>query len=658
MAILKYFQHRKINLNFRLSFSVILLLTLFHTTVFSQDIYTSKMYCFLSFGKIPTWVGVASDWDKTTPEIHLYDGNKYKGHAEYISVALKTGITFRQFKLQVKNPQNRKYLPFFLFDLRENKIVIDGIVYEWAVRVEDYSYEDSQPQMAKTVLKLMNTISDYIEKQSGKRSKGIIILATDPKSAPNTSIAVSLNKNGYPNLTLSRLIEKSGGEKAIVLSPGTAVGYLRYIEAGKETSCQPLAHDILIFENLPKRVPPVSGIITLEPQTALSHINLLAVNRGTINLYISSLASIPGAAALINKLVRIECSDKKISISECTEKEANAFWLSHTKVIDIPLAVTTLNNIISLNVAKPEIQNAGYIGAKAANYALIRQLFPAYVKPGYAIPFSFYFKLLKSCGADSLIDLLILKKPGINERNLQLARIRERISGAQVDPFLIKEIISLVNDSFGGSRIRLRSSTNCEDLPEFNGAGLYISKGYSPDEGFRKLAEKIGELYASLWSETAFEEREFYLINHSKVAMAILINEAFPNEYANGVVITIAGKNDFSILLNTQFGENSVTNPENGSIPEALLFKSNLSNNFEIITRSDIHDIFLQDSLKSLLFELKKAIIDLHHAMILNSENVKYNGYGVDVEFKIEMENGILKLYIKQARLFKAILPD
>jgi hypothetical protein len=93
----------------------------------AQDIYVGKQYQFLSFETIPTWTGVAADWDKDRPLIHLYDPVKYKGHAQYISQALKTGMTFKQFKEQVSNYQTRKYLPFFLFDLRDSPITEDSV---------------------------------------------------------------------------------------------------------------------------------------------------------------------------------------------------------------------------------------------------------------------------------------------------------------------------------------------------------------------------------------------------------------------------------------------------------------------------------------------------------------------------------------------------
>jgi hypothetical protein len=54
------------------------------------------------------------------------------------------------------------------------------------------------------------------------------------------------------------------------------------------------------------------------------------------------------------------------------------------------------------------------------------------------------------------------------------------------------------------------------------------------------------------------EEREFYRIDHEKAAMALLVHENFPDEYANGVAVTNnpynAAGNDPTFTINVQRG--------------------------------------------------------------------------------------------------------
>src|SRR5262245_43435440 len=91
---------------------------------------------FVSYGGIPTWTGVASNWKVGPPIIHLYDSRTYRGHADFVSRGLKAALTFRQFKQQVQDPESREYLPFFLYDLRRFPYPIGPREYRFAVRLE------------------------------------------------------------------------------------------------------------------------------------------------------------------------------------------------------------------------------------------------------------------------------------------------------------------------------------------------------------------------------------------------------------------------------------------------------------------------------------------------------------------------------------------
>ena len=74
-----------------------------------------------------------------------------------------------------------------------------------------------------------------------------------------------------------------------------------------------------------------------------------------------------------------------------------------------------------------------------------------------------------------------------------------------------------------GASIRCRSSTNNEDLPGFSGAGLYDSFTHRPDEGH--LGKSIRQVFASMWNFRAFEEREFYRVDHLQAAMGVVLHE-------------------------------------------------------------------------------------------------------------------------------------
>jgi hypothetical protein len=633
---------------------------LWASQVLAQNAYTEKLYQFLSFGAIPTWTVVATDWNKEQAQLHLYDSHKYKGHAQYISVGLKTGITFAQFKEQVRYPAKRKYMPFFLFDLRKKPLVIDGKTYTWALRIEDYAYQDNAAQMTETTLRLLRAVTAYIRTATGNTTNGIIVLATNLESQPNVGIAPALNQAGYPNRTVNQLLTLMGGKAVHVLNPGTGYGYLRYVPAGEEANFRATGQDIVVYARMPARVPPVNGIITLEPQTPLSHVNLLAKNRGTLNLYATDTASLPGLHAQIGKLIKMACTDQRITIQPATEQQARSYWEAHVTKVVIPAAITSEVDVLDLAKVDPPRLTANLVGAKAANYGRLQHLLPAHVKPGLAIPFFYYQNCIQQAGVDAMITNLVTNLPGLGAADIEgrLAEIRKAIQASRLAPSLLDAVQQVARDHFPGKRIRLRSSTNCEDLPGFNGAGLYLSKGVDPGESNAKLAQKILEIYASLWTPTAFAEREYYGIDHNQAMMAVLINEAYSDEYANGVVLTIPDKTGYAIAINTQWGDSAVTNPESGQVPEAILFKSALSDVFTTESRSSIHDIFLENHLAHLLLKLKALTMQIHQEFTAMYPHDTKTVYGVDIEFKIVQEPHQFKLYIKQARPLGQVLPE
>ena len=189
---------------------------------------------FIAYGKIPAWTAVASHWETDKLQLNFYDPTVYPGHADFVSKGLKTGIRFPEFKEQVRHFDSRKYLPFFVYDLSDTPVVINGENYHWAVHVEDYSYTDNTDDMGNTVLRLMKRLS----KEFGTK-RGLVLLATSSSTKPNTNIAQKLNAGGYPNLTRSQLLSRFGGPGVQLLNPGVTCGYLRLVKQGKEDSFTP-----------------------------------------------------------------------------------------------------------------------------------------------------------------------------------------------------------------------------------------------------------------------------------------------------------------------------------------------------------------------------------------------------------------------------------
>jgi len=77
-------------------------------------------------------------------------------------------------------------------------------------------------------------------------------------------------------------------------------------------------------------------------------------------------------------------------------------------------------------------------------------------------------------------------------------------------------------------------------------------------------------VWGSAWNWRAFGERSFWNVDHRAVRMGVAVHPSFPDEAANGVLITqnVAQPGMPGMYANVQLGEASVTNPEDGAVPE------------------------------------------------------------------------------------------
>ncbi len=451
-------------------------------------------------------------------------------------------------------------------------------------------------------------------------------------------------------------------------------GLLGVFEPGES----PGPRDVAILSVLPNDLPRAAGVITTVPQTPLSHVNLRAIQNGTPNAFIRDALDDKAVIDLVGSYVYYRATAGGFTLRAATKAEVDAYHAaSRPASVQVPQRDLSVQAITSLDDIEFEDWTA--FGVKAANVAELSGLttLAAGVAPdGFAVPFYFYEEFMKQATLDK--ETILGKKKAPAEEKITLPAgttlasavtqmlahpkfgtdfdiqeemlddLRKAIKNA-ASPSWIITALTTMHDSFpAGTSLRYRSSTNNEDLPDFNGAGLYDSKTQDPDETADDGIDKsIKAVWASLWNFRAFLEREHHRIDHLATAMGVLVHPNYSDELSNGVAVSfdpVTGL-DGHYYVNTQLGEDLVTNPEANSLPEELLLDS--AGAATVLARSNLapeNKLFMTDAQMIQLRNSLKAIHD-HFETLYNPADG--DEFAMEIEFKITSAN---QLAIKQAR--------
>jgi rifampicin phosphotransferase len=169
------------------------------------------------------------------------------------------------------------------------------------------------------------------------------------------------------------------------------------------------------------------------------------------------------------------------------------------------------------------------------------------------------------------------------------------------------------------------------------------------------IANALRQVWASVWLQGAYEEREWYRVDHSRVAMAVLVQPFVDGAVVNGVAITenpfFEGRPGF--FVNAQALGGSVTGATGDEIPEQLLiytYSEDLET--EVLTRSS------RNNGQALLNDVEvRALADVL-SLLHRHLTVQWGGRAnaCDVEFLVAGDDR--HVVIVQARPFNVVWSD
>ena len=433
------------------------------------------------------------------------------------------------------------------------------------------------------------------------------------------------------------------------LNLGTAMGQLRFYQASEVENFVNY-REIVVLDEIPNDISVVAATVTGEFQTPLAHINVLAQNRGTPNMALLGAFENEELRALEGKWVALEVEALGWSIREVTEDEADAWWESHApeqlEIEGMDLTVTGLwdcEDILDLTIPLADAlhERVPAFGGKATNMsAMVHIGEDVPVPPCFATPLSYYNEHMVRNGLWDRYAALTAE-PGWSDARTRadlLETLQDEIRASPLDPAFLALVMDKIDADFGRAKMRFRSSTNAEDLGNFTGAGLYESKSGEWDDAGVDIEDAIKDVWASVWGPRAWEEREYWGIDHTKVGMAMLSNPTYDDEEANGVAVTgnvfdTAGLEP-AFYINVQKGENSVVLPEDGDTTDQLLYYFTLPGQpIVYIAHSNLVPDGETVLTEAQVYELGVAL-DAIHRHFYEAYGTSGGFYAMDTEFK------------------------
>ncbi|MDP9954817.1 hypothetical protein J2X97_000454 [Epilithonimonas hungarica] len=609
---------------------------------YSQDNYVNsitKKQQFLNLSgkpltdKFTNMKSVKVVYDYAAKKLYFFNSTRYTYHYDFCSQVLGFNEDIGEFNKQSYNETSKRTYLLANINYLENS---DDWIMELAASDEMNAG-------------LINFFFNEVNKNVYFKDKLKFYL-----NSPHVILLNSKKELKIPTV-LSDFIFKRITQQSIENASG--IGILKKYDLQKKEDFNPKSNEIIIINTTPEFIPSVRGIIITELQTPLSHLVLLAKNRN-IPVYVDTKVwDKQSVNNLLGKKVELITKESSYSL-KASQKPIPAKKAVKEIVLKRDFSVTDL---VDLETETP-VNIVNSIGSKATNLGLLKQIqkeMRSFKTPEYAfaIPFYYFNEHIKENDLQNKINALYaIPKDSVKLLEKELKAFRKTVKNSKVNPELLKKVEEKLNAQSDFKNFRFRSSTNAEDMEGFNGAGLYDSKTAVIGDSVKTVEKAILDVWSSFWNFRAFQERDLFGINHESCAMGVLVHRSFPDEKANGVLITRNMYRDryAGITVNVQLGEESVVKPKpNVTCDEFYGHNFNGFGSFVVDYRSTSSlnhgkPILNETEIKK-LFDLSPTLERKLNNLWQKRKMVKRT-YPLDIEFKYLGDKK--QLYIKQARAY------
>ena len=426
---------------------------------------------------------------------------KFRLHEHYLATILKPMLSKTELNQQYRSP-NRRYLL--------------GTI-SWQNSTQEYVYEFWEG----------DKITPELLKLAAGRLKDSFYAPLRYKTNSLWQETVA-EQSKVPFITQESLIKNF---PYLPLNQGKAIGTLRVI-AKEDDFYNVGADDIIILKEVPLELPPVAGIISEKPSTALSHVNVLVRGWGIPNIYLKDAEKI--LAPYIGRRIEFEATAKQYRI---VQTNRNTTSKSFSDGLTLPQPDVSDYSLRAL--ANLRRDDNRYCGSKAANLGHIRaHIANSNVPDGFCIPFAYYQAMMDRLGinATTLTQIETQSDGDNRKRRTALLTLQKKITDAEIPSEWKHRWAEQWRNQLNSKGVFVRSSSNSEDLPNFSGAGLYTTVPNVTDEN--TLAEAVKQSWASVFNYSAYEARRIAGLPHDSVKMSVFVQQSI-NADLSGVLVTI-----------------------------------------------------------------------------------------------------------------------